>query len=96
VLSPMAGGVGARCCAWTERPEAGSRALRGEGNGHGFDDSPRAMRLEARRTWRRHRMAGAWRWHGGVAARGERGDEAMARAFKRWVRLTRGPSPLLI
>jgi hypothetical protein len=39
-------------------------------------------------------MAGAWRWRGGVAARGERGDEAMARAFKRWVRLTGGPSPL--
>jgi hypothetical protein len=29
-----------------------------------------------------------------VAARGEHGDEAMARAFKRWVRLTGGPSPL--
>jgi hypothetical protein len=48
-------------------------------------------------------MAGAWRWRGdvwrwrgGMAARGERGDEAMARAFKRWVRLTGGPSPLLI
>jgi hypothetical protein len=39
-------------------------------------------------------MAGAWRWCGGVAARGERGDEAMARAFKRWVRLTGRPSPL--
>jgi hypothetical protein len=36
------------------------------------------------------------RWRGGVAARGERGDEAMARAFKRWVRLIGGPSPLLI
>jgi hypothetical protein len=41
-------------------------------------------------------MAGAWRWHGAVAVRDERGDEAMARAFKRWVRLTGGPSPLLI
>jgi hypothetical protein len=41
-------------------------------------------------------MAGAWRWRGGVAARGERGDETMARAFKRWVRLIGGPSPLLI
>jgi hypothetical protein len=37
-----------------------------------------------------------WRWRGGVAARGERGDEAMARVFKRWVRLTGRPSPLLI
>jgi hypothetical protein len=34
------------------------------------------------------------RWRGGVAARGESGDEAMARAFKRWVRLTDRPSPL--
>jgi hypothetical protein len=41
-------------------------------------------------------MADAWRWRGGVATRGERGDEAMARVFKRWVRLTGGPSPLLI
>jgi hypothetical protein len=41
-------------------------------------------------------MADAWRWRGGVAARGERGDEAMVRAFKWWVRLTGGPSPLLI
>jgi hypothetical protein len=41
-------------------------------------------------------MAGAWRWHGGVAAHGEHGDEVMARAFKRWVRLTGRPSPLLI
>jgi hypothetical protein len=39
---------------------------------------------------------GVWRWRGGVAARGERGDKAMARAFKRWGRLTGGPSPLLI
>jgi hypothetical protein len=30
----------------------------------------------AQRTWRRRRMAGAWRWRGGVATRGERGDEA--------------------
>jgi hypothetical protein len=36
------------------------------------------------------------RWHGSVAARGERGDEAMAHTFKRWVRLTGGPSPLFI
>jgi hypothetical protein len=53
-------------------------------------------KAEGRRTWRRHRMAGAWRWRGGVATRGEHGDEAMARAFKRWVRLTGRPSPLLI
>jgi hypothetical protein len=79
-----------------EQGERNGELARGEGNGLGFDDSPRAMRLEARRTWRRHRMAGAWRWHGGVAARGECGDEAMARAFKRWLRLTGGPSPLLI
>jgi hypothetical protein len=39
-------------------------------------------------------MAGACRWHGGLATRGERGDEVMARAFKWWVRLTGGPSPL--
>jgi hypothetical protein len=39
---------------------------------------------------------GVWRWCGGMATHGERGDEAMARAFKRWVRLTDGPSPLLI
>jgi hypothetical protein len=63
----------------------------------------REDKAEGRRTWRRHRMAGAWRWRGsvwrwrgGMAVRGERGDEAMARAFKRWVRLTGGPSPLLI
>jgi hypothetical protein len=41
-------------------------------------------------------MAGAWRWHDSMTVRGGRGDEAMARAFKRWVRLTGGPSPLLI
>jgi hypothetical protein len=93
VLLPMAGGVGGRRCTRTERAEAGSRASRGGENGLGFDDSPRAMRPEARRTWRRHRMAGAWRWRGSVAARGEHSDEAMARAFKRWVRLTGGPSP---
>jgi hypothetical protein len=29
VLSPMAGGIAGRCCARTERAEAGSRALRG-------------------------------------------------------------------
>jgi hypothetical protein len=34
------------------------------------------------------------RWRGGMAAHGERGDEAMVHAFKRWVRLTGGPSPL--
>jgi hypothetical protein len=34
------------------------------------------IRPIAQRTWRRRRMAGAWRWHGGVAAHGERGDEA--------------------
>jgi hypothetical protein len=39
-------------------------------------------------------MAGAWRWRGGVAACGEHSDEVMARAFKRWVRLTGVPSPL--
>jgi hypothetical protein len=33
------------------------------------------------RTWTRRCMADAWRWRGGVAARGERGDEAAARAF---------------
>jgi hypothetical protein len=33
-------------------------------------------------------MAGAWRWHDGLAARGERGDDVMARTFKQWVRLT--------
>jgi hypothetical protein len=42
-------------------------------------------RVEAGRSWR-----------GSMAARGGRGDEAMARAFKQWVRLTGGPSPLFI
>jgi hypothetical protein len=37
----------------------------------------REDKAEGRCTWRRHRMAGAWRWHGGMAARGERGDEAI-------------------
>jgi hypothetical protein len=31
------------------------------------------------------------RWRGTVAARGERGDEATTRAFKRWVRLIGRP-----
>jgi hypothetical protein len=35
-------------------------------------------------------------WSSSVAARGKHGDEAMACAFKRWVRLTGGPSPLFI
>jgi hypothetical protein len=56
----------------------------------------REDKAEGRRTWRRHRMAGAWRWRGSMAAHGGRGDEAMACAFKWWVRLTGGPSPLLI
>jgi hypothetical protein len=30
----------------------------------------------AQRTWRRRRMYGAWKWRGGMAARGKRGDEA--------------------
>jgi hypothetical protein len=30
----------------------------------------------AQRTWRRRRMYDAWKWHGGMAARGKRGDEA--------------------
>jgi hypothetical protein len=34
------------------------------------------------------------RWRGSVATRGERGDEATTRAFKQWVRLTGGPSPI--
>jgi hypothetical protein len=34
------------------------------------------IRPIAQRTWRRRRMAGAWRWRGGMAARGDRGDEA--------------------
>jgi hypothetical protein len=34
------------------------------------------IRPIAQRTWRQRRMASAWRWCGGVAARGERGDEA--------------------
>jgi hypothetical protein len=36
------------------------------------------------------------RWCSSMAAHGERGDEATARAFKRWVRLTGGPSLFLI
>jgi hypothetical protein len=36
------------------------------------------------------------RWHDSMAACGEQGDEATTRAFKRWVRLTRGPSPISI
>jgi hypothetical protein len=34
------------------------------------------IRPIAQRTWRRRRMAGAWRWRGSVATRGEHGDEA--------------------
>jgi hypothetical protein len=36
------------------------------------------------------------RWRGSVDTHNEHGDEAMARACKRWARLTGGPSPLLI
>jgi hypothetical protein len=36
------------------------------------------------------------RWRGSMATCGGCGDDAMAHAFKRWVRLTCGPSPLLI
>jgi hypothetical protein len=45
-------------------------------------------------------LVGLWtmevggRWCGSVATRGEHGDEATAQAFKRWVRLTSGPSPI--
>jgi hypothetical protein len=42
------------------------------------------------------RVEAGGRWRGSVATRGGCGDEAMAHAFKRWVRLTGGPSPLLI
>jgi hypothetical protein len=42
------------------------------------------------------RVEAGGRWRGSVAARGGRGDEAMACAFKRWVRLTGRPSPLFI
>jgi hypothetical protein len=48
------------------------------------------------RACRRQRVEVDGRWRGSMAARGGRGDEAMARTFKRWVRLTGGPSPLLI
>jgi hypothetical protein len=34
------------------------------------------------------------RWCGSIAMHGEHGDEATALAFKRWVRLTGGPSPI--
>jgi hypothetical protein len=34
------------------------------------------------------------RWRDSVAACGEHCDEATVRAFKRWVRLTGGPSPI--
>jgi hypothetical protein len=34
------------------------------------------------------------RWHNSMAVCGEHGDEATARAFKLWVRLTGGPSPI--
>jgi hypothetical protein len=36
------------------------------------------------------------RCHDSMAACGEQGDEATTRAFKRWVRLTCGPSPISI
>jgi hypothetical protein len=45
----------------------------------GFDSTKlcrTGIRPIAQRTWRRRRMADAWRWCGGVAVRGERGDEA--------------------
>jgi hypothetical protein len=42
------------------------------------------------------RVEAGGRWRGSMAMRGGCGDEAMVHAFKRWVRLTGGPSPLLI
>jgi hypothetical protein len=70
-------------------------SLNGEEQSSGKREIPyssllREDKAEGWRTWRRHCMAdawrwrggvwrwrgGVWRWHGGVAARGERGDEA--------------------
>jgi hypothetical protein len=83
VLSPMAGGIGGRRCAWTERAEAGIRASRGGEIGlasttaHGRQwigtASARGQR-RAEHGVERVRVGG--RWRGDVAARGERGDEA--------------------
>jgi hypothetical protein len=83
VLSPMAGGVGGQRCARTERAEAGSRASRGGEIGlasttaHGRQ----WIRTTSARGQRRaehgvERVGVGGRWRGGMAARGERGDEA--------------------
>jgi hypothetical protein len=97
-----AGGIGGWRCARTERAEAGSRASRGEiglasTTAHGRQWIGTASARGQRRAEHGvERMGVGGRWHGSMAAHGERGDEVMARAFKRWVRLTRGPSSLLI
>jgi hypothetical protein len=83
VVSPMVGGVGGRHCAWTEQAEADSRASR-EGEiglasttAHGRQLIGTASARGQRRTEHGiERVGDGGRWHGGVAARGERGDEA--------------------
>jgi hypothetical protein len=83
VLSPMASGVSGRRCTWTERAEAGSRALRGGEIGlasttaHGRQWIGTASARGQRRAEHDvERVGVGGRWHGGVAVRGERGDEA--------------------
>jgi hypothetical protein len=84
VLSPMAGGVAGWRCAWTERAEAGSRALRGGEIGlasttaHGRQWTGTASACGQRRAEHGvERVGVGGRWRGGVAAHGERGDEAI-------------------
>jgi hypothetical protein len=83
VLSPMAGGVGGRRCAWTERAEAGSRASRGGEIGlasttaHGQQwIGTASARGQLRAEHGIERVGVGGRWRGGVAARGEHDDEA--------------------
>jgi hypothetical protein len=99
VLSPMAGGIGGRYCAQTERAEVGSRASQGEiglasTTAHGRQwIGTTSARGQRRAEHGVEHVGVGGRWRGGMAARGERCDEAMACAFKRWVRLAGGPSP---
>jgi hypothetical protein len=80
---PAGGAEGTR-----RRAEERVASLDGEEQSSGKREIPyssllREDKAEGWRTWRRHCMAGAWRWRGGmwrwcggVATRGERGDEA--------------------
>jgi hypothetical protein len=82
-MRPTAGCVLRR---WQLLGALGVAAVNGEANGgermrskKGFASTKlcrAGIRPIAQHTWRRRCMAGAWRWRGGMAARGERGDEA--------------------